>query len=228
MSRSNSCAPARRRLPGADLVDRGRPPPSVDLVVFGDERSYQTGPVRPGPDRHRRHCRMRMALFTSAGSRRAVASERDGRRRHRPPGYCTNIQLLLHNAATSRRTPHGSTHQSPSNRTSAPEKALQARWPRSRSSSARARSTSGRGREDRGHPGRLHRLAGPGHRAGVGGLPRGRVVEIYGPESSGKTTLTLQVIAEMQKRAAPAPSSTPSTRSTPPTPRSSASTCRNC
>src|SRR5271165_3594449 len=33
---------------------------------------------------------------------------------------------------------------------------------------------------------------------GVGGLPRGRVVEIYGPESSGKTTLTLQVIAEMQ------------------------------
>ena len=34
---------------------------------------------------------------------------------------------------------------------------------------------------------------------GVGGLPRGRVVEICGPESSGKTTLTLQVIAEMQK-----------------------------
>jgi recombination protein RecA len=36
---------------------------------------------------------------------------------------------------------------------------------------------------------------------GVGGLPRGRVVEIYGPESSGKTTLTLQVISEMQKLA---------------------------
>ncbi len=34
---------------------------------------------------------------------------------------------------------------------------------------------------------------------GVGGLPRGRVVEIYGPESSGKTTLTLEVIAEMQR-----------------------------
>src|SRR5450756_2931966 len=34
---------------------------------------------------------------------------------------------------------------------------------------------------------------------GVGGLPRGRVVEIFGPESSGKTTLALQVIAEAQK-----------------------------
>ena len=34
---------------------------------------------------------------------------------------------------------------------------------------------------------------------GVGGLPRGRIVEIYGPESSGKTTLTLQVVAEVQR-----------------------------
>src|SRR4249919_1456112 len=35
---------------------------------------------------------------------------------------------------------------------------------------------------------------------GVGGVPRGRVTEIFGPESSGKTTLALQVIAEAQKR----------------------------
>jgi recombination protein RecA len=37
------------------------------------------------------------------------------------------------------------------------------------------------------------------HALGIGGLPRGRIVEIYGPESSGKTTLTLQAIAEMQR-----------------------------
>ena len=35
---------------------------------------------------------------------------------------------------------------------------------------------------------------------GIGGLPKGRVVEIYGPEASGKTTLTLQVVAEIQKQ----------------------------
>src|SRR5258705_13885434 len=39
---------------------------------------------------------------------------------------------------------------------------------------------------------------------GVGALPRGRVVEIYGPESSGKTTLTLQVIPNLRRLGAPA------------------------
>ena len=37
---------------------------------------------------------------------------------------------------------------------------------------------------------------------GVGGIPRGRVIEIYGPESSGKTTIVQHIIAECQRRAA--------------------------
>ena len=57
---------------------------------------------------------------------------------------------------------------------------------------------------------------------GVGGIPRGRVVEIYGPESSGKTTLMLHVIANAQKMGGLSRHSlTPSTYWIPPTPRSS-------
>ncbi len=53
------------------------------------------------------------------------------------------------------------------------------------------------GCRDRSH---FHRVpSGSTSRSGIGGLPRGRVVEIYGPESSGKTTLALQTIAEAQK-----------------------------
>ena len=55
-------------------------------------------------------------------------------------------------------------------------------------------------------------LAGAGHRAGRGRNYRGSVIEIYGPESSGKTTLALQVIAGMQNKAASAHLSMLSTR----------------
>ncbi len=64
---------------------------------------------------------------------------------------------------------------------------------------------------------------------GIGGLPKGRIVEIYGPESSGKTTLTLSVIAQAQKKPArPAHSSTPNTPSTLSTPANWASTSTTC
>jgi recombination protein RecA len=63
---------------------------------------------------------------------------------------------------------------------------------------------------------------------GVGGVPRGRVVEIFGPESSGKTTLALTIIANAQRAGGTPCSSTPSTRSTPPTRRSWAWTSRTC
>jgi hypothetical protein len=63
---------------------------------------------------------------------------------------------------------------------------------------------------------------------GVGGLPRGRVIEIFGPESSGKTTLALHVVAQPRRRAGSRPTSTPNTLSTQSTPRSSASTSTTC
>ena len=63
---------------------------------------------------------------------------------------------------------------------------------------------------------------------GVGGFPTGRVVEIYGPESSGKTTLALHAVAKFRKPAVWPPSSTQNTRSILPTRVSSACKWMTC
>ena len=63
---------------------------------------------------------------------------------------------------------------------------------------------------------------------GVGGVPRGRVIEIFGPESSGKTTITLQIIAEAQKAGGMAAFVDAEHALDPHTPRSSASTSTIC
>lgn len=63
---------------------------------------------------------------------------------------------------------------------------------------------------------------------GIGGLPKGRIVEIYGPESSGKTTLTLSVIAQAQKPARLVHSSMLNTLSILNTPASWVSTLTTC
>src|SRR5262249_31457474 len=75
------------------------------------------------------------------------------------------------------------------------------RSPRSSAISARARSCGSARTTSRWmwRPSPPARSA-PALRAGVAGLPRGRVVEIYGPESSGKTTLALHCLAEAQKK----------------------------
>jgi len=47
---------------------------------------------------------------------------------------------------------------------------------------------------------------------GIGGVPRGRIIEIYGPESSGKTTLALHIVPKLKRPAELQPTSTPNTR----------------
>ena len=75
-------------------------------------------------------------------------------------------------------------------------------WPsaRSRSSSARARSCAWAARtSSRRCPSISTGSVSLDYALGIGGVPRGRVIEVFGPESSGKTTLALQVIAQAQK-----------------------------
>ena len=62
---------------------------------------------------------------------------------------------------------------------------------------------------------------------GIGGLPKGRVIEIFGPESSGKTTLALHAIAEARRRAERQRSSMPSMHLIPAMPRSLVSISMN-
>ena len=56
---------------------------------------------------------------------------------------------------------------------------------------------------------------------GLGGVPKGRIIEVYGPESSGKTTVALHMVAEVQKRGGIAASSMQSMRSIRPMPKTS-------
>jgi recombination protein RecA len=63
---------------------------------------------------------------------------------------------------------------------------------------------------------------------GIGGLPRGRIVEIYGPESSGKSTLALHVVAEAQRNGGICAYIDAEHAMDPSTPRRSASTSTSC
>ena len=73
------------------------------------------------------------------------------------------------------------------------------RWPVLKSSSARARSSAWANAASRDIQVIPTGCLDLDMALGVGGLPRGRIVEIYGPESSGKTTVALHVVAEAQK-----------------------------